>query len=161
MTSQLPGADVTRAYASQDFPLGAEHRAPSGAVYQFCQANGAITQYQVCLIPDNYDAVPCTTALSGTKPQAAGIAMATLSDNQWGFFAVGPFGTADGIYVSTLASCVADIVIGTTATAGAVDDTFTDQIDGLAIDSTNGGSTANVLCYAVKRMGVNSGGIVA
>lgn len=159
--SQPLGVRLTSAYTTQDHTLGEVFKSAKGGCYKFAQANGAITQYQICSIPEDFDAVALTTTISGTKPQAVGIAMATLADNQWGWFAIGPFGTGEGVYVSALASCAADVVVGTTATAGAIDDTFTDSIDGLALDVANGGSTANVLCYATSPLVVNSGGIAA
>lgn len=154
--SQKVTADLTSASSTALFGLGECHTSHDGAVYEYGRANGAVTQYQICSVPEDRDCAPLTTTISGDKPQTVGIAMATLADNQYGWFAVGPFPTSAAVKVSALASCAANVKVYTTATAGSVDDTATDLIEGLALDTANGGSTADVLCYATQRLVVNS-----
>ena len=156
MTLQKVGVTLSNADSSNKFGLGAEHIDDKGGVFVYGQASGAVTQYQIASMPEDFDCAALTTTISGDKPSTVGIAMATLADNEFGWFAVGPFGTDSGVSVSALASCAADVKVYTTATAGSIDDTATDLIEGLALSTANGGSTANVACYATQRLVVNS-----
>lgn len=150
------GVILSQADTVPQFGIGEEYVSPQGSTFKYLQANGAVTQYFFCTVDEDYQATPGTTTTAGSKPQLGGIAMAALADNQYGWFAVGPFTEEDLVYVFAKTLCVHDVKLYTHATAGAVDDTATTQIFGLALSTTVGGADANTLCYAVDRLTVNA-----
>lgn len=130
----------------------------SDGVFQYGQANGAITQYDACKMDNDGQIAQLTTALSGSEPTAVGFAQALgFSDNYYGWLFRGlGGGSGKGVKVNVLASCAADVKIYTTTTAGALDDAVTDVIQGVCLVSANGGSTAAVECFAAAIMTTNS-----
>lgn len=154
--SQVLGVILSQADTVPQFGLGEEYVSPQGSTFKYCSANGAIAQYRLSTIDEDHDAVIGTTTTAGAKPQLCGITMASLADNQYGWFAVGPFSEEDLVYVLGKTLCVHDVKLYTHATAGSVDDTATTQIVGLALSTTVGGADANTLCYAVDRLTVNA-----
>ena len=53
------------------------------------------------------------------------------------------------------ASCVQDVKLYTTATAGLVDDTATTLVSGVMLETTVSAANQNAACYAFREMSVN------
>lgn len=135
---------------TQLFPLGQACIDSEGGHWVYGQANGALTQYDCVKIDNDGQVVQMTTTVSGAEPTAAGVVQVAFADNEYGWVWRGGAGGGlnSGIKVRVLASCAADVKIYTTATAGCLDDTATDLVQGLCIIAANGGSTAAVECFA-------------
>lgn len=124
--------------------------------FVFVQANGAIDQYAAVKIDNDGQASMLTTAISGTEPTAVGVAQVAFADNEYGWVWVGEGGgSGKGIKVKVAASCATDVKLYTTATAGVLDDTATDLIQGLTIVSTDGGAGSAIECYSPCRLFTN------
>ncbi len=155
--SDLVGARYEETSTTALFALGTVSVDNEGGRWRYVQANGALTIYDAVKIDNDFQAVQLTTTVSGSEPTNVGIAQVAFSDNEYGFVFEGPGGgLGSGIKVNTLASAVADSKMYTTGTAGAIDDTATDLIQGLTIVTTNGGSTAAVECYAACKLVTNA-----
>jgi hypothetical protein len=129
----------------------------SEGVFVYGQASGAITQYDAVKVDNDGQLSQITTAISGSEPTAVGFVQASgLSDNYyaWAFRGLGG-GSGKGIKANVLASCAADVKIYTTTTAGALDDTSTDCVNGVCLVTANGGSTAAVEVWAADLMTTN------
>lgn len=151
------GVDVTRVSTTQEYGLGDEvaiKTADGGRTdYRYVQANGAITQWQWASIDDDNQAAAGVGGVL-TAPRLAGIAPVTFADNEYGWLAIGPISKSHGLKVNALASCVADVVLYTSATTGSVDDASGSQtkISSLALDTTVGGAPASTTCYSMGRL---------
>jgi len=155
MSQQTIAQDLTATSSTPVAKVGQIHTDEYGGVFRYGLSNGAHTVGQVASIGGTVDYTPLTTTTSGVQPQEVGIAMTGIADNEYGWFAIGPFPTESGVSVSALTLAAADVKLYTTATAGSVDDTATDLIAGLALNSTVGGSTAVTACRASQRLVVN------
>lgn len=150
------GVDFLSTSTTQQFALGTQVLTDQG-FFVYGQANGALTVYDAAKVDDDGQLAALTTAISGAEPTAVGIAQVAFADNEYGWVWRGcGGGSGSGIKVNVLASCAADVKIYTTATAGALDDTATDLIQGLKLVSANGGSTAAVECFAATLLCTNS-----
>lgn len=125
--------------ANMDHILGDCVSGADGTEFQYCQASGAIAQYDWVGIDENNQAASLTKAMAddGFK---IGVAQVAAVDN-------------DGIWIATegrnlngavLASCAADVVLYTSATAGHLDDTSASQtkIDGVVAVAANATASA-------------------
>lgn len=159
---QLVGVDLTAAdgVTEQKFKLGDLHEDDHGTVYMYAQASGAVTANRFVTIDysvsGDAQAAQGTTTTAGSGPILGGVAMATLADDEFGWFAIGPISPTSGVSVFAAASCAADVTLNTTATAGLVDDSSTTAIPGFALVSAVGsGGSAVTPCYATKRLAIN------
>lgn len=154
--SSLSQVNLTAATDEALFGLGDEVTI-NGAVWKYVRANGSIAVGQICGIEADLDATPFTTAISGARPSACCIPQIAATDNQFLWAPVGPFFLREDnvtpFRVLALTLCAADVKLYTTVTAGAVDDTATDLIQGLVLTATNSsGSTALTACQAMQRL---------
>lgn len=117
-TSGLAGADFDLPTTDQKFPLGTVQHGPDGSEWIYVQANGALTQYYAAGIDEDFQCAPLsnTTAAGSPKPAFPQVAFA---DNEYGWVPV----RGSNISVKTRASCAADVLLYTTASAGRLDDT--------------------------------------
>lgn len=130
--------------------LGARCVDNAGTEYEYVRAAGTINQYDAVVITYAGLASALTTTNAGAIPQKVGVAQVSAATNDYFWVArKGP------MTLNVLASCLKDVKIYTTATAGAVDDTATTLIAGLVFTANNGGSTAAVAAYAVDDLTVN------
>ena len=134
-----------------EFSLLTLKPANDGNWYQKVQANGAISQYAFVKVDIDGQAVELTTAISGSEPTAVGCAQIAAADNDYFWVARGG-GTFTG---ETAAAIAVDVKIHTTATAGAVDDTGGDVIQGLVALAATGGA-ANTTFFSPTLMTTNS-----
>ena len=150
----LIGANLASTSTTQIFPLGMEEFGIGtngiGATFMYVKAASAITAFDIAKIDDDFTIASLTTTISGSEPTACGAAQIAFATNEYGWVAVkGRF------KVNALTLCVADVKLYTTATAGAVDDTATDLIQGLKLLTTVGGATAATEAYASTYMVTN------
>lgn len=142
--SGLVGADFDNPTADQKFALGTSTMGPDGTEWVYVQANGALSQYYAAGIDENFQCAPLsnTTAAGSPKPAFPQVAFA---DDEYGWVPV----RGSNISVKTRASCAADVLLYTTASAGRLDDTVGGS--GIAVEgvvlvtaasaSTSGGNT--------------------
>jgi hypothetical protein len=128
-------------------------------LFVYGQANGALTQYDAVKVDNDGQIVQLTTTVSGAEPTAAGATQQSgFSDNYYGWVWRGLGGGSGlGIKVNALTLCATDVKLYTTATAGAIDDSATDCIQGLTLVSTNAaGGTVATECYSSIPCATNS-----
>lgn len=155
--TSLLGVDLDSASSTEVFCRGTRVNAVDdttnnySADYIYVSADAAITQYDVVKIDDDFDCTPLTTAISGSEPTRVGAAQIAFSDTELGWVAVkGSFS------LSALANCAADVKLYTTTTAGYLDDTATDCVQGVKLDTAIGGSNATGSAFAAIDMCTNS-----
>lgn len=153
----ITGVNFEATTTTASFVLGEKCEDSGGGSWVYVQANGTIAQYDAVKVDHDFQAAALTTTISGSEPTDVAVAQIAFADNEYGWVWEGPGGgTGLGIKVNVLASCATDVKIYTTATAGKLDDTATDLVQGLMITATNGGSTAAVECYATNKMVTNA-----
>lgn len=151
------GIDLGAKSTTPSFKLGMEVQGSDGATYKYVQANGAVAEYAACKLDDTNEVLELTTTISGAEPTAVAVngaaddSLSAFADNEYGWVVVsGP------CKVLAAASCAADVKTYTTATAGVVDDTATDLIQGLKLIAANGGSQAAVGAFIAGRAFTNA-----
>lgn len=122
------------------FELGQIVCAHDGTEYVRCHAAGAIDQYSLVAVDENWEAVEATKALVDDG-YILGVAQIAVADNEFFWLA------RKGQDLSILAKngCLPDASVFTSATAGAVDDSLTSQTElaGVTLIATqSGGSPA-------------------
>ena len=99
-----------------------------GNVYVYVQASGAITQYDVVIMDEDWTAVRASTTTSASAfGQKCGVVQATLADDEYGWVLV--YGTGN---FRVKSSGVINAALNTTGSAGVLDD-----------DGTTGSETIN------------------
>lgn len=101
-------------------------------------------------IDNDWTAVEITTAISGDEPTKIGVAQNAIASGERGYVVTRGPGS-----VLAAASAAADVKVGTTTTAGVIDDTYGDLISGMTLTATNGGSQAATAFFATKEMETN------
>ena len=135
-----------------------ERAANSKGEWVYARANlSSIPAYSLVKIDNDGLARTLTTGVAGTEPELIGIAQTTFADGDYGWFWVGSGGgLGKGIKVSVLVSCVTNVPLYTTTTAGYADDTATTLIRGLTIVISNPSAGAdNIECFAPGVLSVN------
>lgn len=129
------------------YELGALARHKAGT-FQFVQAAENIAVNDAVKVDNDGTCVRLTTTVSGAEPTAVGVAQVAIPSGSraWVFRGEGG-GTGTDIRVNVLTLCAADVKLYTTATAGALDDSATDLVQGATLVTGNatGGTTANLL----------------
>lgn len=133
------------------FTLGTKVQADDGCTYQYVKSTAAVTQYQLVKISTDglFTIVPATTTTNpATEPGKVGAAQVAFpTGTSYGWVAVGP----GPLTVLCAASCVQDVVLYTTATAGVVDDAATTRINGLKLITTITDAAASP-CFACTEL---------
>ena len=113
-----------------------------GKEWIYVQANGAIAQYDAVGIDEAGQAAPVTKAMLDDSWKV-GVAQVAFADNEYGYVQIR--GVAE---VNVLASCAADAILYSSATAGSLDDTSTSQtkVAGIIGTETAGTAAENVAC---------------
>lgn len=127
LTDGLVGADLDTPTTDQKFPLGTVSHGTDGTEWVYVQASGALSQYYAAGIDEDFQcaALTNTTAAGSPKPAWPQVAFA---DNEYGWVPV----RGSNISAKTRASCAADVLLYTTASAGRLDDTVGGS--GLAVE---------------------------
>lgn len=118
LTSGILGANLTAPTTTQSFPLGQRSLGSDGTEYVYVQASGAITQYYACGVDEDYQCAMLSNTTAAGAPQPA-FAQVAFDDDDYGWVPV----RGSNISVKTRASCAADVLLYTTASAGRLDDT--------------------------------------
>lgn len=139
------GIDLTATPDTIEHVLGTRVTATDGQEYVYVQASGAITQYDVVGIDENFQAAAVTKAIVDDGWEI-GVAQVAFADNDYGFVAT----KGSNLTARVAGSCAADVALYTTSTAGVLDDTSASQtkIDGIvaiAANATTAASTTEVL----------------
>lgn len=116
----------------------------SGKKWVYVQANGAISQYDVVAIDETGQAAAATKALLDVSHKV-GVAAAAFADNEYGWVQVyGP------CTINVKASCAADAVLYSSATAGHLDDDATSQtkVSGIVLTASRAASDGSAAAFA-------------
>jgi hypothetical protein len=133
--SQTIGVSETLRTTTANSSLLTKGETP-GKHWVYVQANGAIAQYDVVAVDETGQAATITKALADASTKV-GVASAAFADNEYGWAQI--YGNCT---LNVLASCAADAILYTSATAGSLDDTSTSQtkIDGILLTTSRGGT---------------------
>lgn len=130
--------------------VGTRVKGRDGQEYIYVQASGAITQYDVVAIDEDYTARAVTSALAGAG-HMPGFAQVAFADNEYGWVAL----RGSNIKVRAASSCAADalLYVGCTGISnGVVDDasaTGRVTLQGVVLAAANASSTTTALeCIA-------------
>lgn len=147
MNTGLTHADAT----GPKFDLGSYGWNEKG-LWQYGHAAGAIAQYAAVKIDNDGEISELTTTITGTEPTAVGAAQVAFADNDYGWVFRGFGGGAgNGIKIKLAASCVQDVQLFTTGTAGVLDDAATDLIQNVTLVTTITSATAAEV-YCIEAM---------
>lgn len=117
LTSGIVGSNLTPT-STQEQTLGTRAYGTDGTEWVYVQANGALSQYYAAGIDEDYQCAPLTNTTAAGSPQVC-FPQAAFTDNYYGWVPV----RGSNISVKTRASCAADVLLYTTASAGRLDDT--------------------------------------
>lgn len=128
-----PGISTAASKKIPQYALGTKLLFNDG-VYQYVKAAGAITQYDLVKIQNDFTIVSgTTTVLPSTEPAKVGVSnQSALLTDECAWIFVGP----GLVTVNVAASCVQNVKLYTTAVAGVVDDSATTLINGLKLITT-------------------------
>ena len=147
-TSGLVGASLLTTTTTAQHKLGTRCQGTDGTEWVYCVSSGAITQYQLVGINEDYDAFSMTTALAAQSDRL-GFAQNAFAAGEYGWVAI----AGSNIKVRTKASAVADAQLWTTASAGVVDDATAAgalKIDGVVLVSSAGTAANGAAGIEVK-----------
>jgi hypothetical protein len=148
-TQSTLGVDATSSTTNAMHDLGTKVNGTEGSEFVYVQANGAITgDGYVCLVDESFqaDMIDTTNSASAFGEQV-GVAKHAFADNEYGWVQIA--GTAN---IQVAASAAANAALNTTATSGQLDDDGTsgaETVDGIIINTANGGSAGTVEGYIV------------
>jgi hypothetical protein len=152
------GVDLASTYTATQFQngeagalLGQRVLANDGNTYVFVLAAEAISAYAACRLLENGTVDMLTTTNSGAVPTTVVVPQVAIASASYGWAVE----RGVNFLVLALTLCAADVKVYTTATAGAIDDTATDLIQGLRLNAAVGGATAATSASAVNGMSTN------
>lgn len=138
------GANPAVAHASgdQQYAAGTLGHGSSGTEWVYVQAAGSIAQYDFVTLDENYQAVGMTLT-TGALGHLVGIAQIAMADNEWAWVAR----RGSDIQGNTLTSCLPDVLLWATATAGHLDDISASagsvEVVGIVLVATQSGAAGN------------------
>lgn len=124
------------------FKLGSTVVMDDGAIFQYVQAGGAITQYDCVGIDENFQATALTNA-NAIAGYGIGFAQVAFANNNLGWVCI----HGKNITCRVKANCAKDVGLYTTSTAGVLDDTSksgTTKVNGVAAVAAVGTSAGSV-----------------
>lgn len=145
LASSPVGVDLTQVDLTSTNDLGASFQASNGE-YMYVKASAAVAQYALVKISSdgNFTVAEATTTTNpSTEPAMCGIAQVAIASGSYGWVWRGK-GIARCKFA---ASCVQDVKIYTTGTAGVVDDSATTLVNGLKLITTIVGASDSP-CFA-------------
>jgi len=146
------GINLSGTSTTQTFALGTEVSASDGNIYRYVKANGALALGAACVLDEAEEATETLTANLGAVPASLVFPQVAFADNEYGWAVI----RGTNFLVKALTLCAADVRLYTTATAGCVDDTATELIQGLRLNSVVGGVTAATSATAPNGAYVNA-----
>jgi hypothetical protein len=114
----LIGSNLASTTTTQEQVLGTRRSGTDGTEWIYVQASGVISQYFAVGIDENYQAASLSNTTAAGSP-LVGFAQIAFADDDYGWIAL----KGSNISVRTRASCAADVLLYTTASAGRLDDT--------------------------------------
>jgi hypothetical protein len=158
--SAIIGANLSATYTAAEltasgvgFGAGDRFRGHDGKEWVFVKASAAITQYDVCTFDETFitTVAPLSTS-NDAFGDKIGVAPVAIASGSWGWLQIyGP------CTMNAVASTAANAILGSSATAGHVDDVVSTgfaTLDGIALTTARGGtngSAPGVLNYPVQR----------
>jgi len=120
-----------------DFTLGQCVKSANGNMYMRCHAAAALPIFSFVAVTENFEAALLTKALADDG-HFIGATQVAVADNEFFWLAC----TGSDIGGLVLVSCAADVIVYTTATPGAIDDTSTSQtiLEGLRVVTAEPGT---------------------
>lgn len=154
------GVNYKRTWDGVSTPLPAKlgdlGSCPEGE-FVFVKASAAVGQYDFVLVAKDNTAAKTGTGAIGTVNQV-GVAQVAFASGEYGWVWIGGAnggGIGSGIKGNLLASCVVDVPLLNSGTAGSADDTGTVRIQNVASTVTVGGSAAAVELRSTGHLVVN------
>ena len=119
--------------------IGTRMVATDAAEWLYVTAGSAIAQYDGVAVTEAYSAVPSTKALVDSGELGAA-APEAISSGEYGWVQMGGVCT-----INVLASCAADVILYSSATAGSLDDASTSQtrVDGIKLTTARSGTAGS------------------
>lgn len=143
------GSTITSTTEGQDHALGDMAFGDDGSIWVYVQANGAISQYDVVLLDEDWQADQIdTTNTASARGQLCGVAAVAFADDAYGWIQICGVTT-----MNVKKSCAANAVLNSTASAGRLDDDSTtgaEVINGIVLTTLRGstsGSAAGILFW--------------
>jgi hypothetical protein len=129
----------------QGVALGSRFVAANGNEFIYVQAAAAIAQFDAVAVDETFAARPLTKALADAR-EKIGIAQVAFANTAFGWVMIRGLGR-----LAVLASCAADVVLYTSATAGSLDDDATSQtlIRGIVLTTARGGTNGDAPCNVI------------
>lgn len=147
-TNSLIGATLATADTAAKFTLGTIAPTTDGGEVVYCIASGAVSQYALCGINEDFDVYMMTTALS-VQSDRLGFPQVALAAGEYGWVHT----RGSNIKVRTKASAAADAQLWTTASAGVVDDATAAsalKLDGMVLVAAAGTAANGAAGIEVK-----------
>lgn len=119
--------------------IGTRMVANDASEWLYITAGSAVAQYDVVAITEAYSGVPITKALVDSGELVA-IAPEAISSGEYAWVQLNGVCT-----MNVLASCAADVILYSSATAGSLDDASTSQtrVDGIKLTTARGGTAGS------------------
>lgn len=147
-STPIIGAALDDTSSEAQFKIGTRISTESGGTAVYCVASGAITQYQLVGINEDFDAYAMTSTLAA-QSDLVGFAQVAIASGEYGWIHL----NGSDIKVRTKASAAADAQLWTTASAGVVDDATAAgavKIDGVVLVAAAGTAANGAAGIEVK-----------
>ena len=140
------GAKLDRSDSAATFAVGTKGVLPDGGEAVYISASSAIAVNDAVGIDENFAGAPITKAMADDGWNVGVAADVAIGSGEYGWART----RGSNFSVNVLASCAADAVLYTSATAGKLDDASSSQtkIDGIVIVTADGGSGSAIECIA-------------
>lgn len=142
------GVALGTTHTTPQFDLGSIVSTDDGGEAVYCIASGAVSQYALCGINEDFDVYMMTTALS-VQSDRLGLPQVAIAAGAYGWV----YTRGSNIKVRTKASAAADAQLWTTASAGVVDDATAAsalKIDGMVLVAAAGTAANGAAGIEVK-----------
>lgn len=146
--SPVLGVNLSTADETQKVPLGTVITTTDGGEAVYCVASGAVSQYALCGINEDFDIYMMTTTLAAQSDRLGFPQVAAASGEY-----VWAYTRGSNIKVRTKASAAADSQLWTTASAGVVDDATAAgalKLDGMVLVAAAGTAANGAAGIEVK-----------
>ena len=144
ITDGLIGGVLATPGTTQDFALGTRRTGTDGSTWMYVQADGAIKQYYMVGIDENYQAASLTTAMAGDG-WFVGASQATFADNDYGWVCI----AGSNVNGFVQASVKVDSPLYTSGTAGVLSENSSEgtKIEGIVnvVSGTTEASAVEVI----------------
>lgn len=139
-TPGFAGVDLTVVDTSKKHRLGTEVQDNEGNTWMYCQADEAISPYQVCIVRPNYLLLRANAGRIISVPYQLVVPQVTLGDTYYAWCIC----KGRDFEILAGASCAADVKLYTSASIGVLDDDATSQnlIQGTRFNNASAGASA-------------------